>query len=109
MYKPPRRHGKGIRTKGASSVIKTWATGLVNDVINNKMKKLRPRLLSPQQKLSEESLLSVSWQPMIDTARSTAPTLWSLLRRVAYTHKQEKRNKKKNPRPVNTVARLTIY
>ncbi|EMD36481.1 hypothetical protein CERSUDRAFT_74440 [Gelatoporia subvermispora B] len=99
MYKPPRRHGTGIRTKGASSILKMWATELVNDAINNEMKKLHPHFLSPQHKLSEESLLGVSWQPMIDTTRSTALTLWSILRRASYTRKQEQRNKKKNLAP----------
>ena len=99
-HKPPRTHGSGTRTKAGCKVMDAWALDTVFETVDHEMDALKPIMDSPQQHLSEESLLGIKWQDVIQDVKASAPTTWSLFRRIAYTPKQDSRNKTKNPDPV---------
>lgn len=102
--RPPRKHNQGIRTKGAYDTMNKFALESVLELVDNEMGALDDILGSPQNELSEESLLSIKWKDLMDSVRHKAPTTWALLRHAAYTEKQESRNTTKNP---DTVSRLS--
>ena len=103
--KPPRKHNSGIRTKGARDVMEEFAVATVSSIIDREMEALKPIMTSPQEELSEESLLSINWKDMIDQVNRAAPVTWRLFRNAAYTSKQESRNTIKNP---DAVSRKSI-
>ncbi|KAH9949025.1 hypothetical protein B0H21DRAFT_804739, partial [Amylocystis lapponica] len=96
-YRPPRTHGRGIRTNGAREAFKNIAVDILSDVIQDEMDMLKPIMRSPQTELSESTLLDIHWPEMISDVQCAAPTLWGLLRMTAYTSRQAKKNKAKNP------------
>jgi hypothetical protein len=94
--RPPRTHGQGIRTKAASKSMKDWAVSLIEDTIDEEMSNLGAIMSLPQDKLSEESLLAISWKSMASEVQELAPITWKLLGHAACTTRQ-KRNHLKNP------------
>ena len=54
---PPRKHNSGIRTRAAFVAMNKFAL----DMVGNEMDTLDEVFKSPQDELSEESLLSVKW------------------------------------------------
>lgn len=102
-YRPPRRHGAGVRTKAAKDTLDSFSVGVVKEIVNAEMRAVAPILIVPADQLSEESLIFD-----IDAAatqiKAAAPTLFSLLRSACFTTLQERRNKVKNPDPVRTIA-----
>ncbi|KAJ3553997.1 hypothetical protein NM688_g3332 [Phlebia brevispora] len=97
MHYPPRKHGRGIRTKGAKSAAESWALKTVNKKIGTEMRSLRPLLRLPTCEISEDALLSISLDGMIRDVQNAAPTLWSILRAASLTKRQAKRNTMKTP------------
>ena len=95
--RPPRKHGSGVRTKGAYDTMNRFALETVTELVNEEMGTLDAIFISPQSELSEESLLSIRWNDLMDSVRREAPTIWELLLSAAYTQKQESRNTTKNP------------
>ena len=100
-HTPPRRHNTGIRTKGARDVMDRFALETVSSTVSREMEALKPIVTSPQEELSEESLLSIKWKDMIDRVNRTAPVMWKLFRQAACTSKQDSRNTVKNPDAVS--------
>ena len=96
-HRPPRSHGQGIHTKAARKALNDWALETICDTLDKELIKLKPTMSLPQQNLSEEVLLSISWKEMIPEVKSIAPTLWKLFRYTLYTPRQEERNQLKDP------------
>jgi len=96
-HKPPRSHGHGIRTKAARKALNDWALDTICETLDNELSMLKPTMSLPQQDLSEEALLAISWKAMILEVKSNAPTLWKLFRYALFTPRQEQRNKIKDP------------
>ena len=94
---PPRRHNTGIRTRAAYITMNRFALDTVLEMVGNEMDALDEIFKSPQEELSEESLLSIKWEEMIADVRREAPTTWTLFHHASYTQKQESRNTKKDP------------
>ena len=104
---PPRKHNSGIRTRAAFVAMNKFALDTVLEMVGNEMDTLDEVFKSPQDELSEESLLSIKWEEMTADVCREAPTTWTLFRHAAYTQKQESRNTKKNPDTVNFYILLT--
>lgn len=96
-HRPPRSHGQGIRTKAARKALNDWALETICDTLDEELSILKPTMSLPQQDLSEEVLLSISWKEMIPEVKSKAPTLWKLFRYTLYTPRQEEQNQLKDP------------
>jgi hypothetical protein len=96
-HKPPRAHASGTHTKAARDAMQDWAVDTVTQALDSEMRTLKTIMVSPQEDLSEESLLSVKWESLISGVKSTAPLTWQILRHVAYTKRQESRNNTNNP------------
>jgi hypothetical protein len=101
-YNPPRRSGKahGARPAGARRVLLDFATSCISDMIDREMKLSASLFLSPPEELSEEHLTDLDFGVFMERVQASAPILWQILRRAAYTPEQEKRNKYKNPNMV---------
>jgi hypothetical protein len=96
-HQPPRQHDTGVRTRAAKEAMTGWAIETVSDLIDDEIQALGPSLSLPREDLSEESLLAIKWQGLIEEVQSAAPTLWKVLRNASYTRKQDKRNTMKTP------------
>jgi|ERR1700722_15101014 len=107
-HKPPRAHGAGTRTKAALEAMNRWAMETVMETIDSEMRALKAVMNSPQSNLTEESLLGISWQEMIEAVTMAAPITWKLFRHAAYTTKQEARNTMKDPDAVRTIYDLLL-
>jgi hypothetical protein len=99
-HKPPQTHSTGTRTKAAGKAMTSWALELICDDLDQEMHQLKLVMDSPQQELSEASLLGIDCQEMINDIKLSTPTMWTLFCCTAYTAKQELRNMAKNPDPV---------
>ncbi|PCH40525.1 hypothetical protein WOLCODRAFT_56997, partial [Wolfiporia cocos MD-104 SS10] len=88
--RPLRRHCVEVRTRAAHPIFESMASEIVKGTINAEMEKLAPALQSPQEDLSEESLLEFNWNDTASEIRAVAPMTWALLRSAAYTSRQEK-------------------
>jgi hypothetical protein len=105
-WRPPRSHGKGIRTRAGSIAVKELGVEIVTESIDKEMKALTPVLSLPKDDLSEELLLAIKWNDTVAQVKDLAPTMWSLFRTAAYTQKQDRRNRSKNPDSVRTCTSL---
>ncbi|KII86509.1 hypothetical protein PLICRDRAFT_114722 [Plicaturopsis crispa FD-325 SS-3] len=106
-WKPPRsKKSKRSRPKGAKTSMEAFAVKCVDSVREREMKGVAELLRSPSgEDLKEETLTSINFDEMGEEIRARAPTVWTLLRGAAYSAKQEKRNKMKNP---DKVRRMVI-
>ena len=104
MHKPPRRHRRGTRIKAANAVFTRWAVDVVKRKMNKEMRDLSVFLRPEPGDITEEGLLSLEWRKLVADVQVAAPTTWSILRSVATTPLQEKRNTSKNPDSVRTAA-----
>ncbi|KAK6971606.1 hypothetical protein R3P38DRAFT_3336690 [Favolaschia claudopus] len=105
-YHPPRRSG-GRRPAGARKILETlrkppsllldFAFNCISDTVDTEMKIAAPLFLSPPEDLSEKHLTDLDSGVLKDEVQRSAPILWHLLHRAAYTPEQEARNKHKNP------------
>lgn len=98
-YNPPRGANlkKGKRPSGARHSLQAFAIECVGDLIDREMKMSAPLFLSPPEELSEEHLMKTDFEQLKCQTKRDAPVLWQLLRRAAYSKKQELRNKQKDP------------
>lgn len=105
-WKPPRsKKSKKSRPKGAKSSMEAFAEKCVDNVREREMKGVAALLRSPSgEDLKEETLTSINFNEMGEEIRMRAPTLWRLFRGAAYSAKQEKRNKMKNPDKVSCTV-----
>lgn len=99
--RPPRKHSSGIRTRAAYDTMTKFAINTVFEVVDTEMGALNTIFSSPQDELSEESLLEIKWKDMMADVGREAPTTWALLRHAAYTQKQVSRNTTKDPDSVS--------
>jgi hypothetical protein len=56
--------------------------------------------------ITEKALTSLVFKKMIEDMKDKAPTLWKLLRNMAYTPDQQKRNTEKNPDKVSAFIQV---
>jgi len=101
---PPRSHGQGIRTKAARDAMNNWALETVCEIMDHELDILKPTMLFPQENLSEDALLSISWKEMIPEVKSQALTMWKLFHHALRTPKQRLKNKLTNPDPVSVLC-----
>lgn len=106
LHRPPRKHGRGVRTKAAREVMDTWSIGNVKELIDKDMKSLVKLMACPPSDVTEELLLSIDFEESIVQAQQLAPTLWDILSDAAYTNRQHKRNAKKDPEEVSKILLL---
>jgi hypothetical protein len=104
-YNPPRspNQKKGKRPAGARRTLQEFAIECVGDLIDREMKSSAHLFLSPPEDLSEEQLTKLDFQKLKAQIICDAPIFWRLLRRAAYSEKQELRNKHKDPDMVTKV------
>ncbi|KAI0640946.1 hypothetical protein C8Q79DRAFT_1099102, partial [Trametes meyenii] len=96
-HKPPRSHGRGVRSKGAAKALDHFAFERVATTARREMSAVGAYMSSKVTKMSTEALLSISLTEMQKHVKDRAPTVWSLLRHCSWTSRQEKQNKLKNP------------
>jgi hypothetical protein len=99
-HKPPRAHNSGIRTKGAHETMTRWAISTVSTLLESEMGTI-DAMMTPDEPLSEESLLATKWQDMISDVQRHAPNTWRFFRHAAYTTMQDRRNTVKTPDAVS--------
>jgi hypothetical protein len=109
-YNPPRspNQKKGKRPAGARRTLQEFAIECVSKLIDKEMKCSAPLFLSPPEDLSEEHLTKLDFKKLKAKIIRDAPVLWQLLRRAAYSEKQELRNKHKDPDMVRTGFFSTV-
>jgi hypothetical protein len=93
---PPRAHGQGIRTKAARKVMSEWAVTSVCKAIDSDLCALKGLLSLPNEDMSEETLLAISFKELVPQVQALAPTLWRVFLYATSTKKQDK-NKLKDP------------
>ncbi|KAJ3822556.1 hypothetical protein F5880DRAFT_1507682 [Lentinula raphanica] len=98
-HKPPRRpcSQKSRRPFGASSVMENFALNCVASQVDREMQLSASLLASDPLDFSEDHLLGVDFEELKAQVSSQNPTIWRILRGAAYSTKQEKRNKYKDP------------
>ena len=71
-------------------------------ILNGELEAIATQLVSPVgEDIKEETLTSLIFEEMIIDMKAKAPTLWKLLRSMAYTSGQQKQNTEKNPDKVS--------
>jgi hypothetical protein len=102
-WKPPRTvTSRKKRARGARPVMEEFAVECAQDIINRELEAISGSLLSPAgEDIKEETFTSLIFNQMITDMMTNAPTLWKLLRGLAYTPKQHKVNTEKNPDKVS--------
>ena len=74
------------------------------DMLDRELDGIAGVLLSPAgEDITKETLTSVVFEEIIVVMKTNAPTLWRILRRLAYTPEQEQRNKEKNSDKVSSM------
>ncbi len=101
--KPPRPQGsRKRRPQGASSAIKNFCLEYMGNLLNSEMEDLASDLHSPSgEDVNTEVLTQTTFNFMANKIQEKAPTVWTILRRLAFRPKQERRNKHKNPEKVS--------
>jgi hypothetical protein len=61
----------------------TFALDTVCELIDKEMGALAKIMVSPSDKLSEETLLGIHWKELISEVNKAAPTTWTLLHHAA--------------------------
>jgi hypothetical protein len=105
--KPPRPTGsKDKRPKGAKHTLDSFAGECCQDMLDQELESIAGLFVSPAgDDIKEETLTSLVFDEMIEEMKTHAPTLWCILRGLAYTPEQEKRNTEKNPDKVRSKIR----
>ncbi|EKM48930.1 uncharacterized protein PHACADRAFT_214588 [Phanerochaete carnosa HHB-10118-sp] len=96
LYRPPRGHGRGVRSRGAVEAMTEVAQEIVTRQVNYEMRALHPIMEAKPADFREESLLQITLDDMISRVRAAAPTWWSICSNAAFTPKQAARNTKKS-------------
>jgi hypothetical protein len=97
-----------VCTKAARKALNKWAMEIICKTLDDELLILKPTMSLPQQDLSEEVLLSISWKEMIPELKSKVPVLWKLFHYTMYMPRQEQRNQSKDPDAVlsNVILKL---
>ncbi|KLO04433.1 hypothetical protein SCHPADRAFT_947696 [Schizopora paradoxa] len=105
LWKPPRPPGgKNIRPRGAKVVMEDVAKKIVTEVIQKEMCALTLLVETQSTTIRSADITSVNIDSLGIEMKAASPTLWSLLDTVACSEEQRKRNKKKRPEKIITVA-----
>ena len=84
--------------------MEAFAAECMQDILDQELDAVAHCLLSPVgDDIKEENLTSLVFDEMIATMNDVAPHLWRLLRSMAYTSEQERRNSAKSPDKVSSV------
>lgn len=73
-YRPPREHVRALRTQAARAFMERWAVDAVKRQMNCEMCAVKIYFLSPQDGLSETTLLELDVEALIDAVKEDAPT-----------------------------------
>ncbi len=95
--RPPQAHNQGTRSKGASATINHFGS-----VMEREMASVGEYMQTNVAELSEEVLLSIKISEVKAEVKHRAPTTWAVMLRCAWTERQEKENKLKDPETVCT-------
>ncbi|KIJ06461.1 hypothetical protein PAXINDRAFT_182682 [Paxillus involutus ATCC 200175] len=96
-WKPPRSAASHkSRTKAANNIMENFAHKCLRSVLDQELDMVS-EILKSLDDVSEEFYTSTKFGDLAREFEEVAPTLWTLLRKSAYTDKQEKRNSRKNP------------
>ncbi|KAI0756508.1 hypothetical protein C8Q80DRAFT_1051872, partial [Daedaleopsis nitida] len=104
--RPPRKHGQGTRSKGASTALDVFAMERVSNFLQRELSAVGAFFRTFPEDLSEDALLSIDLSEVIATVQSIAPILWSTFRSCAWTSCQEKENVWKDPDVVTTMVSI---
>jgi hypothetical protein len=98
-WKPPRTSGsKKRRPRGAGPVMQNFASECTESILDRELEAIAVRLVSPLgEDIKEETFTSLVFTEMVGDMKAEAPTLWKLLRSMAYMPEQQRRNTEKNP------------
>jgi hypothetical protein len=107
-WKPPLSPGSHhARPKGGQEVLEAFAEEIMRSTIERELDSLTKILCSPAGKDGdEEELTGASFGDLIHEVKELAPHVWALVRRMAFSSKQEQRNTHKNPEMVILVVDL---
>ncbi|KAI0702135.1 hypothetical protein C8Q76DRAFT_633001 [Earliella scabrosa] len=103
-HKPPRSHGRGIRTKGAAAAVDDFVLDRAGDILDQEMAAVGEYMRTSVAELSAEALLSIKLATVKEEVKKRAPNTWKLLLRCAWTARQAKENKLKDPETVCYAA-----
>lgn len=103
--KPPRRHAKGISTRGAKATLENWALENVTGRIKREMKTFSPNFYSPPAEVTEEMLLNTHLKDDIKLSKELMPTFWETMTTLARTPRQVRTAKYKDHEPVSRYMR----
>jgi len=100
-WMPPRSLASNkSRTKAARPVMEEFAHVCVRETLDYELDAVS-ELLRSQNDATEEFFTQMSFSELGSDIQAVAPLLWSLLRRSAYTERQERRNTTKDPNKVS--------
>jgi hypothetical protein len=104
-HRPLRLPGsKKKRPKAAADVLEAFASECCQKKLEVEMESIAETLSSRAgEDIKEETLVNVRFAEIISKMKIHAPTLWGLLRSLAYTLRQERRNTEKDPDKVCAV------
>ncbi|KAJ7621616.1 hypothetical protein DFH06DRAFT_1233093 [Mycena polygramma] len=111
-WKPPLSTGSHhARAKGGREVLENLAEEITRSAIERELDSLTEILCSPAgNDVDEEELTGSSFDGLIHDVKELAPHVWALVRRMAFSSKQEERNTHKNPeRLVLAVISILSY
>ncbi|KAF8834717.1 hypothetical protein BDN67DRAFT_1045159 [Paxillus ammoniavirescens] len=95
-WKPPHSAlSRKSRTKAARLIMEEFAAKCLREVLDRELEDISDVLRSDDD-MSEEFFTSTAFDKLAREFRMLGPNLWALLRRSAYTEKQERRNKSKD-------------
>lgn len=95
--RPPRRHSKGVQSKGAAAALDAFSMERVIAISQREMVDVGGYMRTQPSDLLVESLLSIKMSDMRRDVQARAPTLWTVLRECSWSSRQEKKNIQKNP------------
>jgi hypothetical protein len=75
----------------------TWAFSCVKSILRSEMQTVAHHLKAPITTFSRDDLLKIDFHEIMEVFKCKAPNLWSTMRSVAWTNKQDARNTMKSP------------
>ena len=99
--KPPRRHAKGISTKGAKVTLEKWAIDNYKCRVSQEMNSVSPIFYSTPGHVSEEMLLGAHLKQDIVKTKEQMPVFWDSMTFLTHTPRQIQQSKCKDYEPVS--------
>lgn len=107
LNRPPSVHDKSAARGGAREVIDKWAEEHTIKRMNEEMKLTTERYEQPKELvkfLTIKSLSKLEYPTVISDHKKRLPVTWNVLRSIAYTNKQEKRNSDESAETADIVS-----